>query len=206
MAEGRLIVQAGDSAALLAASLTEILTTEEQQPVAFTIGTLKFQKLPASPDFPIELSWGAAKGYLMVGLGDGALAAMSERIKAQKRPAWLTNLQQAAKIERRSTLSYINVKKAIDSFAPMAGPEAEAVLAALGLRQITTIGSVTGLDETGMVGRTLVTIDGAPRGLLTLLDSEGVAASDLAHIPSDALVASSVSFEASKVFDTVLAT
>jgi hypothetical protein len=205
-AEGGLIVQAGDSAALLDASLTAILTTEDQKPSEFTIGTRKFHKLAASPDFPIEMSWGSGNGYLMVGLGDGALAAMSERIRAQKVPAWLTGLQKSAGIERRSTLSYVNVKKAIDSFAPMAGPEAEAVLASLGLRQITTIGSVTGLDETGMVGKTLVTIDGPPRGLLTLLDSEGIAASDLAHIPTDALIASSVSFEAGKVFDTVLAT
>ena len=204
-AEGGLIVQAGDSAALLAASLTEILTTEEQKPVEFTIGMQKFHKLPASEEFPIELSWGAGNGYLLVGLGEGALAEMGQRIRAKKQPAWLTDLQKAAGIERRSTLSYVNVKKVIDSFAPMAGPEAEAVLASLGLRQLTTIGSVTGLDETGMVGKTLVTIDGPPRGLLTLLDSEGVVASDLAHVPSDALIASAASFEASKLFDTVLA-
>src|SRR5688500_7130638 len=50
-AEGGLIVQAGDSAALLDAALTEILATEEQKPVEFTIGTRKFHRLAASEDF-----------------------------------------------------------------------------------------------------------------------------------------------------------
>jgi hypothetical protein len=204
-AEGGLIVQAGDSAALLDAALTEILATEEQKPVEFTIGTRKFHKLAASEDFPIELSWGSGNGYLMVGLGEGALAAMSERIRARQQPAWLTELQADAGVERRSTLSYVNVKKTLESFAPLAGREGAVLLAASGLRQVTMLGSVTGMDETGVVSRTLVSIDGPSKGLLTLLDGEGVAASDLAHIPNDALAAGATSFDAGKAFDVFVA-
>jgi hypothetical protein len=203
--EGGLIVQAGDSAALLDAALTTLLTEEDRKPVEFTIGTRKFHKLAATPELPVELSWGAGNGYLMVGFGEGSLAAMSERIRGQKTPAWVTKLQTEAGIERRSTLSYVNVKRLVDSFAPLTGPEGESVIASLGLRQITTLGSVTGMDETGMISRTMLGIDGPPRGLLSLIESEGIVASDLAHVPSDALLASSVSFEASKLLDVALA-
>jgi hypothetical protein len=203
--EGGMIVQAGDSAALLDSTLTTLFTSEDQKPVEFTLGSRKFHKLAATPELPVELSWGAGNGYLMVGFGEGALAAMSERIRGQKTPTWLTKLQADAAIERRSTQSYINAKKLIDSFAPLTGPEGESVIASLGLRQVGTIGSVTGMDDTGMVSKTLMTIDGPPRGLLSLLESEGIVASDLAHVPTDALVASTVSLEASKLLDVVLA-
>ena len=204
-AEGGLIVQAGDSAAILDAALTEILATEEQKPVEFTMGSLKFHKLPARPDFPVEMSWGAGNGYLMVGLGEGSLAAMSERIRARKVPAWLSKLQTDAGIERRSTLSYVNVKKTLETFAPLAPREGVALLDASGLRQITSLGSVTGMDEGGVVSRMLLTIDGPPKGVLTLLESEGIAAGDLAHIPHDALAAGGVSFDAGRAFDVFVA-
>jgi hypothetical protein len=203
--EGGLIVHAGDSAALLDAALTTILTEDDRQPVEFAIGTRKFHKLAATPELPVELSWGAGNGYLMVGFGEGSLAAMSERIRGQKSPAWLTKLQTEAGFERRSTLSYVNVKRLIASFAPLTGPEGESVIASLGLRQLTTLGAVTGMDETGMISRTMLGIDGPPRGLVSLIESEGIVASDLAHIPADALLASSVSLEASKLLDVVLA-
>ena len=205
-AEGGLIVQAGDSAAILNAALTEILATEEHQPVEFTIGTLKFHKLPARPDFPVEMSWGAGNGYLMVGLGEGSLAAMGERIRARKVPAWLSKLQTDAGIERRSTLSYVNVKRALETLAPLAGREGVTLLDASGLRQLTSLGSVTGMDEGGVVSRMLLAIDGPPRGLLTLLESEGIAAGDLAHIPQDALAAGAASFDAGRAFDVFVAT
>jgi hypothetical protein len=204
-AEGGLIVQAGESAAMLDETLTQLLTTDEQKPAEVAIATRKFHKLAASPDFPVEITWGAGNGYLMVGLGEGAIEAMSARIRAQQSPAWLTQLVQAAGIERRSSVSYANVKKALDTFAPLAGPQADALLAALGQKQITTLGSVTGMDETGMVSKTLLSIDGPARGLLAALDSEGIAAGDLAHVPADALVAANVSFEAVKVLEAVLA-
>jgi hypothetical protein len=203
--EGGLIVHAGDSAAMLDSALTTILTEDDRKPAEFAIGTRKFHKLAPSRDIPVELSWGAGNGYLMIGIGEGSLAAMSERIRGQKAPAWLAKLQASSGIDRRSTLSYVNLKKLIDSFAPLAGPEGESVIASLGLSQLTTLTSVTGMDETGMISRTTLGIDGPPRGLLSLIETEGVVASDLAHVPSDALLASGMSLEASKLLEVVLA-
>jgi hypothetical protein len=203
--EGGLIVHAGESAALLDAALTELLTSEEHTPAEFTVGPRKFHKAAASRELPTELSWGAGNGYLMVGFGPGAIEAMGERIRAQKTPAWLSDLVREAGIERRSSVSYVNVKRSLDAWAPQAGRQGEALLAALGLRQILALTSVAGLDETGMVSKTRLTIDGPPRGLLVALESEGIAAGDLAHVPVDAMISLSVSLEGGKVLDAFIA-
>ena len=203
--EGGVLVQAGDSAALLDAALTELMTMEEQKPVEFTVGPRKFHRVAASRELPVELSWGAGNGYLMVGLGAGAIEAMSERIRAQKTPAWWTEVVQSAGIERRSSLSYVNVKKGIDTFAPLGGREVESIVTTLGLRQITPITTVAGLDETGMVSKTRLSIDGPPRGLLAVLESEGIVASDLAHVPADSLASLQVSVEGIKILDAFVA-
>ncbi len=203
--EGGLIVQAGDSAALLDAALTELLTTENQKPAEFAVGPRKFHKVAASRELPAELSWGAGNGYLMVGMGPGAIEAMGERIRAQKTPAWLTDLVQSAGIERRSSVSYVNVKRSLDTWAPLAGREGEALLAALGLRQIVALNSVAGLDDTGMVSKSRLTIDGPPQGLLAAIESEGIVAGDLAHVPGDAMVSLNVSVDAGKMLDAFIA-
>jgi hypothetical protein len=202
--EGALIVQADDAAERLDQVLTALLTSDEEQPVEVTIGARKFHRLKATEHLPVELTWGAGNGYLMIGLGAGAIESLSARIKAQQQPAWLTELKKTAGIERRSSLSYVNVRKLQDSLAPLAGPQAEAVLASLGLKQLTTFSSVTGLDDLGVISRSVLGIEGKPRGLLSILESEGIVAADLAHIPDDAMMASCFSIEARKLFDAVL--
>lgn len=203
--EGALIVQADDAAARLDHVLTALLTSEDEPPVEVTIGARKFHRLKATEQLPVELTWGAGNGYLMIGLGAGAIESLSARIKAQQEPAWLVDIKKTAGIERRSSLSYVNMKTLLDSLAPLSGPQADAVLASLGLKQLTTFSSVTGLDDSGVVSRSLLAIEGNPRGLLSVLDSEGIVAADLSHIPSDALIASCFSLEARKLLDAVLA-
>jgi hypothetical protein len=202
--EGALIVQADDAAARLDQVLTALLSSEDEQPVEVTIGARKFHRLKATEQLPIELTWGAGNGYLMIGVGEGEIESLSARIKAQQEPAWLTDLKKTADIERRSSLSYVNVRKLLDSLAPLGGPQAEAALASLGLKQLTTFSSVTGLDDSGVVSRSLLGIEGNPRGLLSVLDSEGIVASDLAHIPDDAMIASCFSLEVRKLLEAMV--
>ena len=187
--EGGLILQAGEAAAELDASLTQLLSSEDRQPAEITIGTRKFHKLAADEALPCDVVWGAGNGYLMIGLGPGAIEGISARIKAQTEPAWLKRLREELPIERRSTVSYVNVRRLVDSFAPQAGPQGEAFINALGIRQIGTLESSTGLDETGMLSRTTLSLDGPPRGLLAAIGPEGIQANHLTHIPNDALIA-----------------
>jgi len=209
--EGGLLLHAGDAAEQLKGTLNDLLTSETGKPAEVTIAGRKFMKLAAGNgaggvprDPPVDIVWGANNGYLMIGLGSGAIEGLSTRLAARQEPAWLTQLKTNLPIERRSTISYVNVKQLVETFAPLGGPQAEAFINALGLRQITSLQSATGLDQTGMVSRTLLAFDGPARGLLTLADGKGLTAADLKHIPADSLVATSLSLDARQALEIFL--
>jgi len=202
--EGGLILQADAAADPLHAALSDLLTTPDHKPAEVTIAGRKFQRLAARPDQPVEITWGASNGFLMIGLGPGAIEGLSSRLAAKQEPAWLTQLKTNLPIQRRSSSSYINIKQLVDTFAPLAGPQAEGFIGALGLKQVTSLQSSTGLDESGVVSRSLLAYTGQPRGLLQLAEGGGIKAADLKHIPADALVATSLSLDARKALEVFL--
>jgi len=202
--EGALLLSAGDTAAELERALLEILTEQEAPIEQTTIAGRKFHKLNLPGASPLAVVWGADAGYLKIGLGAGAIEAMNARIDARKEPAWLTQLKANLPQERRAAISYVNIKKLFDTFLPLAGPEAERIVNVWGLRQVTSFQAVSGLDQTGIVNRTLLTIDGQPRSILTLLDEKGITAADWKHIPPDALTAFGFVLDPKKAYDLVL--
>lgn len=204
--EAGLIVKADANAARLAQSLAGLLAAgdrEEARLKEVTLGGKKFYQLAADPQaLPVPMVFGSDGDYFFLSLGQGVIEQMQKRIAAREVPAWLTKLQADLPVERRASLSYVNVKALRDTLLPLAGPQGEQVAAALGLSQIQTLQTVTGLDADGIVSKSLLTIDGQSRGILTLLDGPGIKPAHLTHIPSDALFASVLSLDAAKAFDT----
>ncbi len=134
------------------------------------------------------ITWGLQKRYLVVGIGEGSLEGIVDRVRKQP-PEWLAKLRKQMPVERLATLTYINVKQIVAQFAPMGGPKVKLVLDALGLSNVTSLTSLTGLNDKGCVSRTLVGIDGPATGILTLADAKPLTADDLAPIPADATLA-----------------
>ena len=204
--EAGLIVKADADAAKLAQSLSGLLAAaagEDSRLKSVTIGGQKFYELAADPQtIPVPVVFGADQQYFYLGLGRGVIEGMQGRIAAKKAPAWLTKVQTDLPVERRASLSYVNVKVLRETLLPLAGPQGRPIAAALGLDQIQTLQTVTGLDGDGIVSRSLLTIDGQSRGILTVLEGPGIKPAQLAHIPSDALFATALSFDAAKAFDT----
>jgi hypothetical protein len=204
--EAGLIVKADANAAKLAQSLAGLLAAgdgEEKRLKEVTIGGKKFYQLAADPQaVPVPLVFGADGDYFFLSLGEGVIEGMRTRVAARKVPAWLTKVQNDLPVERRASLSYVNVKTLRETLLPLAGPQAEQIAAGLGLNQVQTLQTVAGLDADGIVSRSLVSIDGKSRGILTLLDGPGIKPAQLGHIPSDALFASAFSLDAAKAFDT----
>ncbi len=99
---------------------------------------------------------------------------------------------------------YINLKKIIEQFAPLGGPEVRPGLAAMGLGNATALVSVSGLDGEGMLSRTLVQIDGQPAGLLKLAAGKPLAAADLTPIPRDATIALAARLSIDEALQTLL--
>ena len=79
------------------------------------------------------------------------------------------------------------------------------VLDAIGLTNVTSLASVTGLDETAVVSRTLLAIDGEPQGVLRLAAEKPLTPADLKPIPADATFALAARLDADKLLDAVLA-
>lgn len=205
--EGGIVLGAGDKSDELSQSLAELLGAipgeEAPQLSEVMIGGRKFHRLAQQPGgLPASLTFGSDGNYFYVGLGDKAVEQMLARLAAKKVPAWLAKVQQDLPVERRSSLSFVNVKVLRETLLPLAGEEAQPIVAALGLDQIATLESVTGLDGEGIVSRSIVTIDGQSRGILKLLDGPGIKPANLAHIPADALIAAAVSLDSAQAFDT----
>jgi hypothetical protein len=151
----------------------------------------------------LSVAWGIKGRYLLAGLGAGSLEGIVERAKGPA-PEWLQAIRKDLPVERPSTIMYINLKKIIEQFAPLGGPQVQAGLEAMGLGNVTALVSVTGLDGEGSLSRTLVRIEGQPAGLLKLAAGKPLAAADLAPIPRDATIALAARLSADEALETVL--
>jgi len=159
-----------------------------------------FQPAPTAP----SITWGTRGKYLIIGLGDGTVEAMFERARTAP-PEWLTALRERLPVDRVSTVTYVNVGKLVDTFLPMApAPQVAQVVDALGLGNLTEYGSVSGLDETGVVRRSFIGIDGEAKGLLSCVDAPPLTADDLAPVPQDALAALAFRLDMGNLVDTIL--
>ncbi len=200
-----LLINGGDSAAQLEQSLTDLIVLSGVTVSQETHIGYRFRKVSLPADEPLDIVWAAVNGNLMIGIGPRAIEDLNGRIQTGKEPAWLTQLKTNLPIERRSTVSYVNIKRLMQSFLPLGGMDAEKVVAALGLKQLISLQSTSGLDQVGMSSRSLLAWDGQPQGVLTLLDDKGIAAGNLSHIPADSMTAVAMSFDLRKIFDFTLA-
>ena len=134
------------------------------------------------------VSWGIRDGYLIIGVGDGSVEGILKRLNEQP-PAWLTAIQKQLPVGRVATVTYVNVKQLLAQLGPAAPPQVKPVLDAFGLGNVTSLASVTGLDDNAFISRKLVSIDGEPEGVFHLAAAKPLSAADLAPIPRDATLA-----------------
>lgn len=150
------------------------------------------------------LTFGVRGKYFVAAAGDKALDNLFDSVRAGT-PKWLEELRKQMPVERTSTVAYADVGKIVKmalAFAP--DPRAGGMLAMLGLDNITSYASVTGLDETGFVSRSRLAVDGESKGLLAALDVEPLTADEIKHIPGDTLLAVALRLDGAKVFDEVV--
>jgi len=149
------------------------------------------------------ITWGVRGKYLLAGVGEGAVEGILERARTAE-PAWLAGIGKQFPIERRATVTYINLKTILDTFAPLAGPQAAAAIEAGGLKNVVAMASVTGLDKEASVNKTLLSLDGPPTGVLAALAGEPLQPADLAPVPRDATVALAARANLDAVLEAVL--
>src|SRR5262249_9365617 len=108
--------------------------------------------LPTPPDAP-SVQWGIKDKYLIVGIGEGEAEILWGRSR-KNAPEWLTKLRAQLPVERPAMIQYTNVQTVVNltqTALQSSGQSehVESILAALGLKNVKSIGSVSGLEKEG---------------------------------------------------------
>lgn len=199
--EGGLIVGTGDDTAALMTSIARLEQAAGNISEVEVAGQ-KWKQPPLPPGAP-QVLWGFKGKYFILGIGEGAVENIVKRARGET-PKWLTAVRERNKVDRLSSVTYINAKKLAELPARIgAPPQVQMVVKALGFANVSHLASVTGLDDKGCVTRSHVAIDGQAEGLFKLVAGKPLTAEDLAPIPQDATLAFAARFDANQAFELI---
>jgi hypothetical protein len=165
-------------------------------------GGRTWKEFPMPEGMP-RMLWGFRGRYLILGVGEDSASGILKR-GGTKAPKWLTDVRAKLTVDRPSNFMYINVKAvttAALAFAP--DPNAKAAVTALGFDNINYYASLTGFDKTAVVTRSLLALDGEPKGLVALAAGKPLSIKDLSVIPADATFAAAVRADPDKIFHAI---
>jgi type II secretory pathway pseudopilin PulG len=184
---GGAIINLGDDAEKLWASITKYQKDLGVAGQAVKIGDATFSRLQPAPDAP-EFTWGLHGKYLVIGIGSGEAEGILERMTGRP-PKWLAAVRKRLPVQRPALFTFVNVRTIVGLASEEGGEKAAAVIQALGLGNVTALATVGGLDGDGYTSKTLLGVQGEPRGILSILKQAPLTAADLAPLPKDAIVA-----------------
>ncbi|HEY2146914.1 MAG TPA: hypothetical protein VGH32_03190, partial [Pirellulales bacterium] len=182
---GGLIINLGDQADDAKASIDRLTALSPMPPTSAG----KWQRAPLPPDAPV-IEWGVDGKYFIIGIGEGSADGIVEREKGSA-PKWLEAIRSRLRVERPAMVHYLNIKKIL-SLVQASGLGRGAppqIFDALGINNLTSLASMSGLEGDGWTSNTLLGIDGPPSGIFALASGEPLTAADLAPIPKDATFA-----------------
>ena len=155
------------------------------------------------------LTWGFHKNIFVAGVGEGVVEAMPDRIKTPA-PAWLVKMKEQVPVARRSMVTYANLEKAREVFfaamaaeSPTDVEKAKKIFAALGLDKLKAFKAISGMDEIGMVEKTLLESDGSLSGPLAAFCSQQLSVDDLKSVPAGAVQATAMKINAVEVYRAI---
>jgi hypothetical protein len=157
--------------------------------------------MPGIGAMGIDARWALTKGDFVLAFGPDMGKKIVARMEAGEPAQWLTDVRKRLNVPRISTVKVINVKKFVEQFqaeATRAAPQQGAIFEQLGLTKLDFLAAVSGLDESGCVGRTLLKMDGQPAFFLKALDARPLTPDDLKAIPADATIAAALRFDAGR--------
>lgn len=167
------------------------------------IDSQNWYRVKPKAEFPTMIV-GIKDSYLIVAVGDGSLDRILQRMQKPS-PQWLVQARQIAALERPTGLTYINLQRLREVGPASTDPYRKQWGELLGLAQSPWLVSASGLVGPDVVTRTVLPIEGEPRGLLLPANGHGLTREDLAAIPEDATLALAVRLNAQKTLDALVA-
>lgn len=199
-----IVVNLGDEAGAFEKDLMAVLEILTEQPVPRSVNGVRTLDTP--PGVP-TIQWTIDNGYFILGVSEGTIAEIQERMSGKVVPNWLARIRDRLPMDRVASVTFINTKEILAAAAPffmMAGPETGNMVKSLGLSNLESVVNVTGMTESGIASRTWLHIDGKPTGLFAMLGAEPIQAADLEVVPADATIALAAKVDASKLFEQFL--
>jgi hypothetical protein len=165
------------------------------------IGGETFYRIKPDPDAP-TCTWGVYGKHFVVGIGESEAEAIVKRMSGSP-PAWLAQIRRQLTVERPSTVTYVNVKKIVATIEASfrESSDWQLLIRVLGLNNFTYLASVSGLDETGFVSKTLLAMEKPDGDVLSFLGRKPLEAKDLGPIPKDATLALAARFDAARFWE-----
>ena len=203
---GAIVVSVGKSAPQVRESVGKIESLIEREArlslTDASVAGVKFRKMPVHPNAP-TMMWGWIDDYFVFTIGDKSADEFVARWKSNAKPAaWLTKLHKDLPVDRVSIVNYWNVAGILKACQPlMTDPKVPQVMEALGVANLKSIASVSGLDANAATGRMQVVLDGPAKGLFALVSDKGITAADLKSIPADATSANVFRFSLTDVLN-----
>lgn len=187
-----IVVNTGDRQADFAKAIAQLeMLLQAQLPPGMkleetNVGGAALKRFPTPPGAPTVV-WGFQDAYFLISVGPDAGQELVGRLTSGAAPAWLTKVQQQAAIARPGVTWYANVAGILQVAQPfITDPQLAGALEAIGIKNVSSVSSVSGFDSTGMAGRTLIAADGELKGLFAALAGKPITAADLQPIPKDA--------------------
>lgn len=181
----------------------------EELQESFAPGHFDRQEIAGAPFHQLRLpglllTWGVKDQYLIVGVGEGAVQRLLER-SSKDPPRWLAELKQRLPVERRSTLTYVNLRKAVPLVVGAIGePKLRTAIDALGLGNLSALAATGGFEGSGFATKTWLGVAGPRQALLAMVKEEGLKPTDLKTIPADATVALAFRLDAREALENLI--
>jgi hypothetical protein len=207
-----MVVSLGPDAARLHAKFIKYFKKAKQSGADSGLEQIKiagktwYRSKPTKPGDENLVTFGFHGRYFVVGVGSGVVEGMLARWN-RPAPDWLAKALKETQVPRRTGIVYLNLKALRDKLLPLAPSkqEAAAVLELLGLSNVDSLVSTTGLEDYGMINRVHLALDGKPRGLLDMVADRPLTAKDLEPIPSNALFAAAARADLDRTLKVSLA-
>ena len=205
-AKGGMVVALGTDAAVATRRFHQnvrafFLNLNVESLEVLTIDGRRWYRVKSKAEFPAMIV-GIKDSYLIVAVGDGSLDMILARMQ-RPAPQWLVKARRIATFERPTGLTYINLQRLREVGPAATDPRRKPWIDLLGLAQSPWLVSASGLVGPDVVTRTVLPIEGGPRGLLFPANGHGLQREDLAAIPDDATLALALRLDVQKTLDAL---
>ena len=206
---GGMVVSLGSDAPRLLAKFQDYLRKAKKADVTFEQIRINdetwYRYTPPKPGDQNRVTFGFHGNYFVVGLGEKMVEGILARWNSPA-PAWLAKAREQTPVPRRTGIIYLNLKALREKLLPLAPSpkDTAAVLELLGLDNVDSLVSTTGLEDQGMINRVLLATDGKPRGLLDMVADRPLEAKDLDPIPDNAMLALAARVDLDRTFKVIV--